>query len=161
MLSSQPFGSTQAAPTLKVSTLNCLMSGSLSRILLQQLHVDVEAVGMLAQRRVEQEDGVLGERLGLLDLQVGPEAGVEVERAVLALPAADGLHLRVRRREGEDDVAARCLRRVQVVRERQPAAALLLLRVLRAGRSASLHSAALALRVNCSSVSLQSGSGKR
>ena len=29
--------------------------------------------------------------LASCDLQLGPDAGVEVERAVLALPAADGL----------------------------------------------------------------------
>ena len=73
-------------PTLKVRTLKCLMSGSLSRILLQQLHVDVEAVGMLAQRRVEQEDGVVGERLRLLDL-AGRAGGGHRGRAGHSRPA--------------------------------------------------------------------------
>src|SRR6516165_5723918 len=64
---------------------------------------------MLAQRRVAQEDSTIRERFRRLDLQLGPNASVEVERPIFLLTAADRLNLRPRRLEGEDDAAARSL----------------------------------------------------
>src|SRR5262249_40075649 len=98
--------------------------------LLEQLHVDREPVGMLAQRRIEQEDGVRGERLRMFDLlQLGPDAGINIERAAFALSATDRLHLRLRGRECEHDITAGgfLLPATAVV---EAAAAFLFLRVL-------------------------------
>ena len=96
-------------------TLNCLIDVIRFEDLAQQLHVHAEAIGMLAERRVEQEEGVLGERLRGGNLEVGPNAGVEVNGAVVPLPAADRLDLAARRCEGEADIARRERRPFQLL----------------------------------------------
>src|SRR5262249_24504767 len=70
---------------------------------------EVEALRVLAQRRIEQEDGVFRKGSGFFGLQRRAEASVSVARAALAVPAADGLHLGVGRNEREQGIAAGAL----------------------------------------------------
>ncbi len=71
-----------------------------------QLHRHGEAVAVLAQARIEQEDRVLGERLFLGYLrQVGAEAGIEIERPARLVPAAGRLDRGIDGRGAEDHFA--------------------------------------------------------
>src|SRR5262249_47910352 len=77
--------------------------------LLPELHADGETVGMLAQRRVKQEYGVIGERPAGFDFELRSNASVKISWPAVALLARDRLKLSASRQPGEHDRAF-CLR---------------------------------------------------
>src|SRR6266851_4534221 len=83
---------------------------------------------MLAQRCVEQEYRMVGKRPRGLSLELRPNAGIEITRSVVALPAADRLNLSAGREASKHDFALR-FRVVPGVAINHPAAASFLFRL--------------------------------